>query len=93
MLCLFFCAIVDQEEKAEVSYSSDSVTIEGISVKETSSDYIQTESAIESEAEKFSGFKLTEKSFRVGNTPSSLNQNGLLYCDAEKCYLTILTEI
>ena len=88
LICCFalpvFLCNCRSEEKAEVSYSSDSVTNEGISVKETSSDYIQTESAIESEAEKFSGFKLTEKSFRVGNTPSSLNQNGLLYCDAEK---------
>lgn len=71
------------EEKMEVSFESNSVTVEDIPVTETFAVHIEKEPTTESKTEVFSGFELTEKSFRVGNTPSSLNQNGLLYCDDE----------
>lgn len=71
------------EEKMEVSFESNSIAVEDIPVKETSAVHMEKEPATENKTEVFSGFKRTEKSFRVGNTPSSLNQNGLLYCDDE----------
>ncbi len=78
----FLCGC-QSEEKMKVSFESNSVTVEDIPVKETSAAHIEKEPTTESKTEVFSGFKLTEKSFRVGNTLSSLNQNGLLYCDDE----------
>lgn len=73
-----------KSEEKKVSSEADLAVIEDIPITETSSTQIKKEPTTEIEAEIFSGFEMTEKSHRVGNTPSSLNQNGILYCDDEK---------
>lgn len=69
------------EEKTDVSSELNSVAATDSPAKEMSA---EKEPATESKTEAFLGFEPSEKSLRVGNTPSSLNQKGLLYCDDER---------
>ncbi len=81
-LSAVLCGCKSEEKK--VSSEADLAVIEDIPITETSSVQIKKEPTTEIETEIFSGFEMTDKSHRVGNTPSSLNQNGILYCDDEK---------
>ena len=80
---VFLCGC-KSAEKTESSPESDSKAVEDIPVTETSAVHTEKETVTENKTEVFSGFEITEISLSVGNTPSSLNQNGLLYCDDEK---------
>lgn len=72
------------QKQTEVSSGSGIAEIEYIPVTETFSAQTEKEPETESKTEIFSGFEMTAKNHSVGNTPSSLNQNGILYCDDEK---------
>ena len=82
-MSVFLCGC-KSAEKTESSPESDSKAVEDIPVTETSAVHTEKETVTENKTEVFSGFEITEISLSVGNTPSSLNQNGLLYCDDEK---------